>query len=164
MRQSSPMAVLPSRRAKGSIDGVGADAHLSVDGHGFRALDGDAGEHQLASLARAQDTVRFRQFDARVDAQQFARIVQVQGLHALSVTIEDLRHIGKVQLARRGVRLDLGDVLPQQLRAKTVDAGIDDAHLKLFRICVFVFHDGRHVPRVVQNHPSVARRDRREWW
>ena len=106
-RQSSPIcgrAQQPRERFDHRVD-----AHLDVriDGDRLRPFDGDAGQHQLAALALAQDAVGVGQFDARVDSQQLVRIVDVQRAHAVPVTRQDLRHVGQIQLARSRVGLKL---------------------------------------------------------
>ena len=50
-------------------DGVHADPDGGVDGDGFGTLDGDAGKHEVAGGALAEDAIDGGELDARVDAE-----------------------------------------------------------------------------------------------
>ena len=92
---------VPSRRANGSMM-VSAPTRTCVS---MVTVSGRSmvtpASISSSDLAAAQDAVGVGEFDARVDAQQLARIVDVHALHAVAVAVEDLRHVGEVQFAAR---------------------------------------------------------------
>ena len=79
-------AILADRGAPENLrerpdDGILADPHRRIDGHRLRPLDGDAVQHQFLHLAIAENLVHRGQLHARVDAQQFAGIGDLEGGH-----------------------------------------------------------------------------------
>ena len=60
------------------------------------------------------------------------------------------------------IGLDFAQVLPEQVRAKAVDAGVDHADGQLLRRAVLLLDDGLDVRRGRRRSRGHSRRDRRE--
>ena len=97
-----------------------------IDGHGFRLLDGDAGQHQLVHFSLAENLVHFGQLNARIDAQQLGRVLHFHRGHGVAGASEDLDDVGQIIFVSRIVGPDFDQVLPQQVGAETIDAGVDE--------------------------------------
>ena len=82
------------------------------------------------------------QFRARVDAQQLGRIVDFHGGHAMAGAVQDLDDVGQIVFVSRIIGTDFEHVLPQQVRAETIDAGVDERDRELRGRGGFVLHDG----------------------
>ncbi len=110
-----------------------------IDGDRFRFLDGDARQHQLLHFSLAENFVHLRQLNARVDAQQFRRILHLHRGHRMAGAAEDLDDVGQIVFVGWIVGPDFDQVLPQQIGTEAIDAGVDEGDSRAARawlLCV----------------------------
>ena len=111
--------------------------------------------------------IHFSQFHAGVDADDLLRIRNLERHDEMPRALEYLSHIGEVVLMRGIVRLDLADMLPQQVRPEAVDSRIHEFQEQLFGRGRLLLHDRRDMPFPVEDDAAVAawifepRRDQR---
>ncbi len=122
-------------------DSVHADAHIRVDSDGLGLLHGHACQHDLAEFAVAQQAVHLGEFQPVVDAQSFAGIGDTQGFHGMPGAVENRRHVGEVKLIGRIVGAQFADVLPEQVRAETIDPHVGLAERELLGCGGFLLDD-----------------------
>ena len=141
---------------KRSDDGIHADPHLSIDGHGFRFFDGDAADQKLQDFAVPNDAVCRSQFHAVVDAQHFIAVVHFERNHMMSGANEDCHHVGQIVLAVLIVGANLARVFPEKRGVEAEDTGVDFANGALLGCAVFLFHDFAQVTGSIANHTAIA--------
>ena len=113
--------------------------------------------HQCAAFAFAEDGIDHGELCAIVDAEGFSGVIDLHGLHGVSCTRQDGRHVGEVIFARGVVGLDLIDVFPEEIRAETVDAHIGLADGELFRSAGLLLHHIENLSVRIADHAAVAR-------
>ena len=159
IRQSAPITVLPRTCANGSITvsiPMRTSASMTTVSGCSMVTPPSMSSRRLRSRS---DGVHLRQLHAIVDSQRFARIVDLHRFHVMARPVEDFHHVGEVVLARRVVRPDLVHVLPEQVRAVTVDPHVGFADGQLVRRGGLLLDDSRTAgPGGTRpaNHAAVA--------
>ena len=156
MRQFSPIVVLPRICANGStmvsMPISTAESMVMVSG----LIKVTPAAISGAALAFAEDGVHHGELRAIVDAEGFAGVIDLHGLHGVAGARQDGRHVGQVVFARGVVGLDLIDVLPEEIGAETVDAHVGLADGELFRGAGLLLHHVENVAVRIADHAAVA--------
>ena len=131
---------------------IPAEAGAVAEGAAGGIGEGDAFRHPVAPQAVLQNGLALGELQPVVDAVRFLPVLHLQ----LQGGLEHGHGVGEIELALVVVGGEARQHLRQAGPMEAVDAGVGEDLAALARGAVALFHDGRHPPLRIGEHPPVT--------